>query len=103
MSNIKKYDKVTILSGRDQGKTGKVLMVLPKKNRIVVEGLNLIKKHMRRTREDRPGGIVSKESSIHISNVMLLCSHCNKPSKTGLRMLADGTKERYCKKCQEVM
>lgn len=101
-AKIKKNDKVKIIAGRDNGKTSKVLRVFPKTNTALVEGVNLVKKHMRQTREDRPGGIVSKESPINLSNLLLVCSNCNKPTRTGKKLLSDKTKVRFCKRCQEV-
>lgn len=103
MNKIKKNDVVYVLSGRDSGKTGKVFRVLPKSGRALVEGINYVKKHARKTRQDQQGGIVQKESSIHMSNLALYCKTCKKPSRIGMNTLTDGTKSRFCKRCKEVI
>ncbi|MFA5145766.1 MAG: 50S ribosomal protein L24 [Candidatus Omnitrophota bacterium] len=103
MNKIKKNDVVYVLSGRDSGKTGKVFMVFPKKGRALVEGVNYVKKHARKTKNDQQGGIIQKEATIHLSNLALFCKTCNKPSHVGTSVLADGTRSRYCKKCKEVV
>jgi len=103
MSKIRKNDSVKVLSGKDEGKSGKVLVVYPKKNRALVEGVNFVKKHTRRTQQDQQGGIVSKESPIAISNLILQCKACNKPTRVGFTKLSDGTKARFCKRCNEII
>ena len=103
MARIKKNDTVLVIAGRDKGKKGKVLTVFPGKGRAVVEGVNFVKKHMRRTRDEQQGGIIQKESSIDLSNLALFCKGCNRPTKVGISVLSDGTKARYCKKCKEVV
>ncbi|MFC1624558.1 50S ribosomal protein L24 [Candidatus Omnitrophota bacterium] len=102
MAKIKKNDTVKILVGKDRGKSGKVLSVLPKGGRALVQGLNFVKKHARRTREDQQGGIIQKESTIHISNLMVVCQKCSKPTRIGFSILSDGTKARICAKCKEL-
>ena len=92
---VKKGDTVKIITGKDKGKTGRIIKVLPLKNRVIVEGLNLIKKHQRPTQDNSQGGIVQKEASIHYSNVMLL--YKNKPSRVGYKILENGKKVRYSK------
>jgi len=99
--HIKKNDMVKILAGKEQGKTGKVLRVFPSKSRVVVEGLNMIKRHTRPNQLYPEGGILEKEAPLSISNVMLICGSCNQASRTGVRLLEDGSKTRYCKKCNE--
>ena len=99
--HIKKNDMVKIIAGKEQGKTGKVLRVFPGKSRVVVEGLNMIKRHTRPNQLYPEGGILEKEAPLSISNVMLICGSCNQPSRTGVRLLEDGSKTRYCKKCNE--
>ncbi len=99
---IKKGDIVQVLTGKEKGKTGKVLNILKKKNRVVVEKLNLIKKHQKPDAKGK-GGIVEKEGSIHLSNVMLFCSKCNSGARAGFKVLEDGEKVRFCKKCNETM
>jgi len=101
MANIKKNDTVVVLTGKDRGKTGKVLLVFPKEEKIIVEGINFAKKHVRKRREDEQGGIIHKEAAIHFSNLAIFCKGCNRPTKTGFNALKDGTKTRYCKRCKE--
>jgi len=103
VNKIKKNDIVYVLAGRDRGKTGKVFMVMPKGDRALVEGINYIKKHARKTKTDQQGGIVQKESPIHVSNLAVFCKTCNKPARTAVNALLDGTKSRYCKRCKEVI
>lgn len=104
MANIKKNDIVKILAGRDNGKTGKVLTVFPKKMKALVQGINMVKKHSRRQASDQQqGGIVHKESSINVSNLMIICQKCSKATRVGFNKLSDGTKVRICKKCKEII
>ena len=103
MNKIKKNDNVIVLAGRDKGKSGKVFRVYPARERALVEGVNYVKKHMRKSQDNPKGGIVQKESSIHISNIALFCKQCNKGARVGFNTLADGTKSRYCKRCKEVI
>jgi len=100
---IRKNDNVLVIAGKDRGKKGKVRIAYPKKERLLVEGINLIKKHTRALRQVRQAGIIEREASIHISNVMLLCSKCNKPTRIGFRFLEDGRKVRICRICNEVI
>jgi large subunit ribosomal protein L24 len=101
MQKIHKGDLVFILKGKDQGKKGKVLQLSTQ--RAVVEGLNLVKKCKRRTQQDQQGGIVSIESPINISNLMLVCPHCHRPSRIGFQIGKDGEKSRICKSCKGVI
>ena len=103
MNKIKKNDMVYVLCGKDKGKTGKVFMVNAKAGKAFVEGINYVKKHMRKTKQDQQGGIVQKESPIRMSNIAPLCRTCNKPANVGMHILTDGTKSRFCKKCKEVL
>jgi len=104
MSRLKRNDMVKVLSGKDRGKTGKILAVFPKKERALVEGVNFVKRHTRQTRQDTKGGIIQKESPIRLSNLMMVCKHCNKPAKVGFRLMKDGSsRARVCKKCGEVI
>jgi large subunit ribosomal protein L24 len=97
---IKKNDEVYILNGKDRGKTGRVLIVSPKKDRIVVEGVQMIKRHTRpNPQKNIKGGIVEKEAAIHISNVAIVCKNCKKHTRIGNKILADGRTARTCKKC----
>lgn len=100
--HVKEGDKVLVLSGKDRDKTGKVLEVMPRAGKVVVEGINMVKRHQRPTRADRQGGIIEKEGAISCSKVMLVCPRCNKPSRTGQKTLNSGEKVRYCKNCGEV-
>ncbi|MFY9416651.1 MAG: 50S ribosomal protein L24, partial [bacterium] len=100
---IKKGDTVLVLAGKDKGEKGKVLQVIPSKRRVIVEGVNLVKKHTRATPQMPQGGIVTMEAPIHVSNVMLVCTKCGKPTRTGAKVLADGKKVRVCKRCEEVI
>ncbi|MGK2906204.1 MAG: 50S ribosomal protein L24 [Desulfuromonadales bacterium] len=101
--HVKKDDLVMIIAGKDKGKSGKVLRVMPDKGRVLVESLNLIKRHTRPSRTNNEGGIIEKEAPIALSNVQLLCQGCNKPARTGIRVLEDGSKSRFCKKCNEIV
>lgn len=103
MFKIRNGDTVQVIKGKDIGKKGKVLNVLPDRKRALVEGVNLAKKHTRQTRQDQKGGIVSIEVPISISNLMFLCTHCGHPVRIGFKLLADGTKSRFCKSCKEVI
>ena len=103
MLRIKKGDRVTIRSGKDKGKTGKVLKVSAEKRKVVVEGANLIKKHMRKRSESETGGIKEIPAAINISNVNLFCSHCNKNSRFGVKVLDDKSKIRICKRCKKAI
>ncbi len=98
---IKKNDQVVVLAGADKGKTGKVLAVFPKTQRVLVEGANFIKKHQRQTSANAPSGIIEKEAAIHVSNVALLQD--GKPAKVGFKFLDDGRKVRYMKASGEII
>jgi len=101
--HVKKGDLVMVIKGKDAGKKGKVLRVIPKEGRVVVEGVNIVKKHTRPTPKMPQGGIIEKEAPMSSSKVMLFCTKCNRPTRIGKRFLADGKKVRYCKKCGEVI
>jgi len=98
---IKKNDTVLVVTGKDRGKKGKVRRAVPKDNRVVVEGLNMIKRHSRARRAARQAGIVELEAPIHVSNVMLVCEKCKKPTRIGYKTLDDGRKVRFCRACEE--
>ena len=98
---IKKNDTVLVITGKDRGKKGKVRRALPKDDRVVVEGLNMIKRHSRARRAARQAGIVELEAPMHVSNVMLVCDKCKKPAKVGFKSLEDGRKVRVCRVCDE--
>ena len=95
---IRKGDTVQVLSGNDKGKTGEVLEVMPKQEKIVVKGVNIRKKHVKPRKQGDEGGIISVESAIHTSKVNVICPKCNKPARIGYKMEKDG-KVRICKKC----
>jgi len=100
---VKKNDLVMVIAGRDKNKRGKVLKVIPKINRVLVEKLNLVKRHTKPGRASKQGGILERESPIDISNVMLVCNKCDRPVRVGHSLLADSRKVRVCKKCGEVV
>ncbi len=100
--HIKKDDTVKVIAGKDKGKSGKVMRVIPKKDRAIVEKINMVKRHMRPSQQQRQGGILEKEAPIHVSNLMLICTKCTDPTRVGYKMI-DDRKVRYCKKCDEVI
>jgi large subunit ribosomal protein L24 len=101
--HIKKDDKVKVITGKDKGKIGKVLKVDRKKDRILVENINVVKRHTRPTAKNRQGGIVESEATVPWSNVMLMCSKCLSPARIQMRRLDDGKKVRSCRKCNEII
>lgn len=100
---IKKDDKVIVLSGKEKGKIGAVLKVDVKKGRAIVEKVNMVKRHSRPSAQNAQGGIIEKEASIHISNLMVVCNKCAEPTRIGKRILEDGSKVGICKKCGEII
>lgn len=100
---IKKNDTVMVITGKDRGKKGKVRRALPKQAQVVVEGLNMIKRHSRARRAARQAGIVELEAPLNASNVMLVCDKCKKPARVGIKTLEDGRRARFCRVCQEVI
>ena len=105
MSNklhVRQGDTVYVLTGKDSGKRGKVLKIFTADERILVEGVNMIKKH-KKPQQTQPGGIINQEGPVHVSNVMLICDKCKKPARVGKRILENGDKVRYCKKCNEII
>jgi large subunit ribosomal protein L24 len=103
MLKIRKDDTIQVIKGKDAGKKGKVLEILSGGKRVLVQGINLIKKHKRQTRQDQQGGIVSIEAPISISNLKFFCGHCNRPARIGFKVLKDKAKARFCKACKEVI
>lgn len=107
MSKIKIKDEVVVISGKDRGKQGKVIQILPKKDRLVVEGVNIIKRHVRPTQKGQRSGIVEGEAPIHSSNVMLICPRCGKKTRIGIMVSEQSSTEekklRFCKKCRETI
>ncbi|NTU41646.1 MAG: 50S ribosomal protein L24 [Nitrospirales bacterium] len=100
---VKKGDNALIISGKDKGKSGRVLAVHPLKDQVVVEGHNVVKKHMKPSKAHAQGGIIEKEAPMHSSNVMVMCPKCNKPTRIGNTVLEGGKKLRTCTKCKEVI
>ncbi len=99
---IKKDDNVIVLSGKDKGKSGKVLQAMPKVDKVVVKGVNIRKRHIRPRKQGEKGQIIEMEAPIHVSNVMIVCSKCKKPSRIGYEINKEG-KRRICKKCKAVL
>ncbi|MGD0022745.1 MAG: 50S ribosomal protein L24 [Smithellaceae bacterium] len=102
LNKFKKGDMVKVLAGKDKGKTGKILKTIPDKERVVIEKVNMIKKHKKPDQKTK-GGVVEKEDSIHISKVGLLCNKCNTAVRVRNKMLEDGKKVRICSKCNDVI
>ncbi len=100
---IRKNDQVIVLKGKERGKTGKVIRLIPDKAMVVIEKLNIAKQHTRPSAKNRQGGIIEKENPLSISNVMLICEKCKGPVKVAKKYLDNGKKVRFCKKCGEVL
>lgn len=101
---IRKNDNVVVIAGKDRGKRGRVLRLVPGKNRLIVEGVNFVKKHTRpNPGQNVKGGIVERESPFHVSNVQLVCPECGAATRIGRRLLGDGRKVRICRKCDGVV
>ncbi|HSW63769.1 MAG TPA: 50S ribosomal protein L24 [Dissulfurispiraceae bacterium] len=100
---LKKNDTAVVITGKNKGSKGRVLTVTLEKNSVIVEGVNIIKKHMKPNKQYQQGGIIEKEAPLHISNVMLVCPKCQKPTRLSNNVLGDGRKMRACKKCKEVI
>lgn len=102
-SPIKKNDLVMVTTGKEKGKSGRILKVFSQKNKVLVEKINFIKRHTRPRGQQRQGGILEKEAPLHASNIMLLCEKCNKPVRIGHRFVEGEKKVRVCKKCGEIL
>ena len=102
MVRLRKADTVSVLSGKDRGKRGRILSMLPGKHAALVEQINLLKHFERRTGRDQPGGVIAREAPIRLDKLALVCSRCGKPTRVGFRV-RDGTKQRVCKRCGEVI
>jgi large subunit ribosomal protein L24 len=100
---IRRNDSVIVISGKERGKTGKVLRVHREENSVIIERVNLVKRHTKPRGPQQPGGIVEKEAAIDASNVMILCDKCNAPVRVGRKMLSDGKKIRICRRCKEAL
>jgi large subunit ribosomal protein L24 len=102
--NLKKNDLVEVIAGKDQGKQGKILRVLPEKNRVIVQGVGFTKKHTKpNPQRNIKGGIAEREAAIHASNVMIMCGECGKRTRIGHKLLGDGKKARICRRCEGVL
>jgi large subunit ribosomal protein L24 len=100
---LKKNDSVIVIAGEEKGKRGRVLSLDDKGDRVLIESVNMIKKHMKPNKQYSQGGIIDKEGPVHMSNVMLLCTKCDKPTRIGNKILENGKKTRECKQCGEVI
>jgi large subunit ribosomal protein L24 len=100
---IRKNDSVMVIGGKERGKTGKVLRVVTDKDAVIIERLNIVKRHTKPRGPQQPGGIVEKEAAIHVSNIMIMCDKCNAPVRIGHKILADGNKIRICRRCNEAL
>jgi large subunit ribosomal protein L24 len=100
MAKVRREDTVQVITGRERGKTGVVRQVMRGEGRVVIAGVNVVKRHMR-PRADRPGGIVEREAPVHVSNVMVVCKSCSKPTRVAFRFRDDGRKIRYCRRCNQ--
>jgi large subunit ribosomal protein L24 len=100
---IRKDDKVIVLAGKERGKIGTILKIDPEKERVIIEKINMVKKHAKPSAQTAQGGIIEKEAPLTISNVMIVCNKCTEPTRIGRRLLEDGSKIRFCKKCGEPM
>jgi large subunit ribosomal protein L24 len=101
--HVKKGDKVMIISGNDRGATGKVLEVSPKEGKVIVEGHNMVTKHVKPRKMGQQGGIVKAEGAMYASKVMIVCSKCGKPTRVGHKVNGDGSKVRVCRHCGEAI
>ena len=99
--HVKRGDIVKVISGKDKGKEGKILTAYPQTGKVVVEGVAMVKKHQKARMQGQESSIVTKEAAIDASNVLRVCSKCGKAARTGVKILEDGSKVRYCKKCNE--
>ena len=101
--NFKKGDNVLVISGDDKGKSGKIVSIFPKKMRVIVEGVNFLKKHNKPTQKVPQGGVIEKEGTLNISNIKLICNKCNKPTNIKRERTKEGKRVRVCKKCGEII
>ena len=100
--HVKRGDIVKVISGKDKGKEGKVMVAMPEEGKVIVEGVAMVKKHQKARAQGQESAIITKEAAIDASNVLRVCSKCGKAVRTGVKVLEDGSKVRYCKKCEEV-
>ncbi|MFZ5596999.1 MAG: 50S ribosomal protein L24 [Bacillota bacterium] len=101
--HVRKGDTVLVTTGKDKGKKGKIISVEPDKSRVIIEGVNIVKRHTRPTQKLPQGGIMEKPAPVHSSNVMLYCTKCDSPTRISKRLLENGKKVRVCKKCGEFL
>ncbi len=101
--HVKTGDKVVVLSGKDRGKEGKVVAVSPKEGKLIVEGINIVSKHVKARKAGQESGIIKAEGAMYASKVKLVCPHCGKPTRIGHRVMKDGSKKRSCKLCNEAI
>lgn len=101
LHNLKKDDRVEVLSGKDKGRVGKILKVIPRKNKAIVEKVNIVKRHTKPNSTNQQGGIIEKEATVDLSNLKLICPKCSKTVRLGKNVLEDNSKLRVCKKCGE--
>ncbi|MBQ3037653.1 MAG: 50S ribosomal protein L24 [Lachnospira sp.] len=99
--HVKRGDTVKVISGKDKGKEGKVITAIPETGKVIVEGVAMVKKHQKARMQGQESGIINMEAAIDASNVLRVCPSCGKAARTGVKVLEDGSKVRYCKKCQE--
>lgn len=102
-ARIRRGDTVAVMAGKERGKRGKVLRVLRDTGRVVVEKVNMVKRHQRPTQKLRQGGIIERENPLALSNVLVVCGRCDRPVRTGIKVLADGRKLRVCRRCGEAV
>ena len=100
---IRRNDNIVVIAGKDKGKKGKVRHAFPREDRLLVDGVNMIKRHTRARSGARQAGIIQREAPVHVSNVMLVCNKCNHPVRVGFRILEDMSKVRVCRRCNEVI
>ena len=100
---VRKGDTVVVIAGKDRGKSGKVLSVFQRERKVTIEKINIIKRHTKPNQQNRQGGILEREAPIHLSNVMIYCATCQKPVRVGSKTMADGSRVRACKKCQQLI
>ena len=99
--HVKTGDNVMVISGKDKGKTGKVLQTSPKEGKVIVEGINMVSKHSKPKKAGDPSGIIKAESAVYACKVQVICPKCKKPTRIGHKIYADGKKDRMCRKCGE--
>ncbi len=101
--HVKTGDTVIVLSGKERGKKGKILAVSPKEGKVIIEGINMVSKHVKPRKMGEQGGIIKAEGAMYACKVQVVCPHCGKPTRVSHKIYEDGTKERICKKCGEAL